>query len=143
MATYSASDLTTKPVHTAEFGNASVYIGTNAASGTNVATGDKIRLCKVPAGFRAHKFTVVNTSFGTTVPATVQFEPLDGSTATTFGTTDMLSLQTASASGTDYSKAPVAVTKDSYLTLLLGTVSSGNGTGVATGIIEGEFLGAA
>ena len=142
MATYTSADLNTKPLYSGCEGNCYTYYGTSAATSTNVATADKIRVCKVPAGFVATDVTVVNTTFGTTVPATVQFEPLDGTAATTFGSTDMLALQTASASGTTYAKAPVAVSKDSYVTLLLGTVSAGNGTGVATLIVRGEGFGA-
>ena len=141
MATYSAADLDAKALFSYESGNAGVYYGTSAATSTNVATGDVIRICKVPAGFVCIEAVVVNTSFGTTVPATIRFSPIDGSTAVTFGSTDAVTLQTAAANGTYFAKAPVAVAKDSYVELLLGTVSSGNGTGVATVIVKGELTG--
>lgn len=142
MANYQSADLNSKALYSSDDGNTGIYYGTSAATSTNIATGDKLRICKVPAGFNALKATVVNTTFGTTVPATIQFEPIDGSAAVTFGSTDGVTLQTASANGSLFAKAPVYVAKDSYVTLLIGTVSAGNGTGVATVIVEGEILGA-
>lgn len=141
MATYNGADLS-KVTFSQAFGNAAVFYGTSTATSTSVATGDIIRICKVPAGFVCTEAVVVNTSFGTTVPATIQFAPLDGTTATSFGSTDGVTLQTAAASGTAFAKAPVTVSKDSYVQLLLGTVSAGNGTGVATVIVKGELTGA-
>lgn len=140
MATYTSADLNAKPTFTG-CGNQAIYYGTSQATSTTIATGDKLRICKVPAGFVCVEAVVVNTTFGTTVPATIQFEPLDGTAATSFGTTDAVTLQTAAASGTYFAKAPVKVTKDSYVTLLVGTVSSGNGTGVATVVVKGENFG--
>lgn len=142
MATYKSADLDTKSLYSGDKGNAYTFYGTSAATSTNIATGDKIRVCKVPAGFVATDVIVVNTTFGTTVPATIQFEPLDGTAATSFGSTDGVTLQTAAANGTLFAKAPVRVEKDSYVTLLIGTVSAGNGTGVATVIVNGEGFGA-
>lgn len=141
MATYDSADLNAKPLAAGNHGNAAKYYGTSVATGTNVATGDVIRICKVPAGFVATDVMVVNTSFGTTVPATIQFAPLDGSTPVAFGSTDGVTLQTAAANGSLFAKAPVRVEKDSYVQLLVGTVSSGNGTGVATVIVNGELIG--
>ena len=41
-----------------------------------------------------------------------------------------------------FARAPVTVAKDSYVTLLVGTVGTPNGTGVATVIVNGEYFGA-
>ena len=90
----------------------------------------------------ANEAIVVNTTFGTTVPAALQFEPLDGSAAVDFVAAGGITLQTASANGSMFARAPVAVLKDSYVTLTVGTVSAGNGTGVATVIVNGEYFGA-
>ena len=141
MPTYNSADLSTKPLYAGDDGNANSYYGTSVATSTNLATADKIRVCKVPAGFLVTNVMITNTTFGTTAPATVQFEPLDGTAATNFTAVDAVTLQTAS-SGTLLVKAPVAVTKDSYVTLLIGTVGTPNGTGVATVVVNGEFLGA-
>ena len=142
MPIYNSADLNAKPLYSGDDGNANVYFGTSVATGTNLATGDKIRVCKVPAGFVALTATVTNTSFGTAAPATLQFEPLDGSAPVPFSATDGVPLQTASANGTLFAKGPVAVAKDSWVTLLVGTVATPNGTGVATVIVNGEYFGA-
>lgn len=141
MPTYNAADLNSKPLYSGDDGNTNTYYGTSVATGSNLATGDKLRVCKVPAGFVALTAVVANTSFGTTAPATIQFEPLDGSTPVAFSATDEVTLQTAS-SGTLIAKAPVKVAKDSWVTLLAGTVGTPNGTGVATVIVNGEYFGA-
>ena len=142
MATYNSADLNSKPLFTGDDGNSNTYYGTSVATGTNIATGDKIRVCKVPAGFVANEAIVVNTTFGTTVPAALQFEPLDGSASVDFVAAGGVTLQTASANGSMFARAPVAVAKDSYVTLTVGTVSAGNGTGVVTVIVNGEYFGA-
>jgi hypothetical protein len=142
MPTYNSADLNAKALWSKENGNAGIFYGTSVATSTTIATADKIRVCKVPAGMKVLKVTVINTTFGTTVPATIQFAPIDGTTAVQFGTTDAVTLQTAAANGTVFAKAPVDVAKDSFVELLVGTVSSGNGTGVATVIVEGELFGA-
>lgn len=142
MPIYNSADLNSKPLFTGDDGNSNTYYGTSVATGTNLATGDKIRICKVPAGLVVNEAIVVNTSFGTTAPAGLQFEPLDGSTPVDFVAAGGITLQTASANGTMFARAPVAVAKDSYVTLTVGTVSAGNGTGVATVIVNGEYFGA-
>ena len=142
MATYNSADLNSKPLFSGDKGNSAAYYGTSVATGTNLATGDKIRVCKVPAGFVANEAIVVNTSFGITAPAGIQFEPLDGSTPVDFVAAGGVTLQTASANGTMFARAPVTVAKDSYVTLLVGTVGTPNGTGVATVIVNGEYFGA-
>ena len=142
MPTYSATDLTTKAVNNPQRGNAVTYFGT-VANGTNVATADKLRACVVPAGTIVTDVVIRNTTFGTTAPATIQFEPLDGTTATSFTATDDVTLQTASK-GTVFggNAGAVRLTKDSYLTLLVGTVSAG-GQGTAYVTVHGEGVGVA
>jgi hypothetical protein len=142
MATYSATDLTSKNVNTPHRGNAVTYYG-SVTNGTNVATADKLRMCVVPAGVVVTDVVVRNASLGTTVPATIQLEPLDGSSATSFTATDDVTLQTASKGSVfGGSSGAVRTTKDSYLTLLVGTVSAG-GQGAVSVVVHGEGVGAA
>lgn len=144
MATYSAADLNAKPVYAGDCGNTYIYFGTSAAPTANFATGDKVRLGKITAGVKVTAVCISNTVFGSsTAPATIQFEPLDGTTAVSFGSTDGVPLGTASANGTWYHKDAVTVAKDSYITLLAGTVAAtGNTTGVASITVLGEGFGA-
>ena len=137
MATYNSGDLA-KSVRSSALANGQVYSGTLTPS-ANVATGDILRFCIVPAGTAVHRITVVNASLGTTVPGDLELAPVDGSTKTTFSAA--FAFGTANASGSAVVKAPVLTTKDCWLQTTLGTVSSGS-TGAVTLIAEGEGIGA-
>jgi hypothetical protein len=143
MATYSSVDLNTKVVYSGCEGNAYIYFGTSAAPTANFTTADKVRLGRIPAGTKVTAVCISNTVFGSsTAPATIQFEPVDGSTPVQFGTTDGVPLGSASANGTWYHKDAVTVAKNSYITLLAGTVAAtGNTTGVASITVLGEYFG--
>ena len=97
---------------------------------TNVATGDVLKFCVLPAGTNIHRVTVVNATLGTTVPGDIEFAPTDGSTKTTFSSA-AFAFGTANANGSTIAKKPVLLTKDCWLQVTVGTVSSGS-TGEVT-----------
>ena len=138
MATYNSGDLA-KSVRSSALANGQVYSG-SLTPASNVATGDVLTFCVIPAGTNLHRVTVVNASLGTTVPGDIELAPVDGSTKTTFASA--FAFGTANASGSAVVKAPVLTTKDCFLQVTLGTVSSGS-TGAVTLIAEGEGIGAA
>ena len=138
MATYNSGDLA-KSVRSSALANGQVYSGSLTPS-ANVATGDVLKFCVLPAGTNIHRVTVVNATLGTTVPGDIEFAPTDGSTKTTFASA--FAFGTANASGSAVVKAPVLLAKDCWLQVTLGTVSSGS-TGAVTLIAEGEGIGAA
>lgn len=137
MATYNSGDLA-KSVRSSALANGQVYSGTLTPT-ANVATGDILKFCVIPAGTNVHRVTVVNATLGTTVPGDIEFAPTDGSTKTTFSAA--FAFQTANANGSSVNKAPVLLAKDSWLQVTLGTVSAGS-TGAVTLIAEGEGIGA-
>ena len=139
MATYNSGDLA-KSVRSSALANGQVYSGTLTPS-ANVATGDVLKFCVLPAGTNIHRVTVVNATLGTTVPGDIEFAPTDGSTKTTFSSA-AFAFGTANANGSTIAKKPVLLAKDCWLQVTLGTVSSGS-TGAVTLIAEGEGIGAA
>lgn len=142
MTTYSASDLATKNVNNGHRPNAVTYFG-SVTTTSNAVAADVVRFCVVPAGTLVTAVTVtVTTAFGaSTTPATLQFAPLDGTAATSFGATDAVILAAVSK-GITYAPTPVRLTKDSYCTLLIGTPTTA-ATGVANVVVHGEGVGAA
>jgi hypothetical protein len=139
MPTYNASDLLLKPARSSALANQNVIFGTVTPS-ANVAAADVIRFAIIPAGTWIHRVTVVNASLGTTIPGSLEFAPVDGSTKTTFSSADY-AFGTASANGTAIVKKPVLVSKDSYLQVTITSVSTPS-TGEVTLIAEGEGFGA-
>lgn len=138
MATYNSGDLA-KSVRSSALANGQVYSGTLTPS-ANVATGDVLKFCVIPAGTNVDSITVINADLGTAAPGDIEFAPLDGSTKTTFASA--FAFGTANANGSTVAKKPVLVTKDSWLQVTLGTVDTGS-TGEVTLIARGEGIGAA
>ena len=138
MATYNSGDLA-KSVRSSALANGQVYSGTLTPS-ANVATGDVLRFCVIPAGTNVDSITVVNADLGTAAPGDIEFAPVDGSTKTTFASA--FAFGTANANGSTVAKKPVLLAKDSWLQVTLGTVDTGS-TGEVTLIARGEGIGAA
>jgi hypothetical protein len=147
MATYTALDLTSKPL--AGVDQAAVYFGT-IAPGTATATADLLRPCRLPSGLKVAALMVnVRTAFGATAPASIGFANTDGSaldataypapatqiaaaTDTTFATTGLKMVMP---------QAGVFVTvRESFLQILFGTVATG-AAGTADVVVFGEFVG--
>lgn len=139
MPNYDSVDLNSKALHGNVYGNAVSYSG-NAVLGVAPVTADKIRVCKVPAGTKVTDVILTNTDLGTTVPATLQFEPDDGSAATVWTAVDSIALGTANPNGLLVAPVPVIITKDSKLVLLCGTVSAG-AAGSVSAVVNGELVG--
>lgn len=137
MANVNATDIT-KSVKS-DGGNASTFYGTLTAT---PATGDVWRLCKVPAGFHVTEAVLINADLGTAAPADFGYEHIDGSTGdddNAFG--DDLALGTASTGTIAYfPDAPVAIEKDSYITLTFGTINTG-ASGKVSCLVKGELKG--
>ena len=138
MATYNSGDLA-KSVRSSALANGQVYSGTLTPS-ANVATGDVLKFCVIPAGTNVDSITVVNADLGTAAPGDIEFAPVDGSTKTTFASA--FAFGTANANGSTVAKKPVLLAKDSWLQVTLGTVDTGS-TGEVTLIARGEGIGAA
>lgn len=138
MATVSATDIT-KTVKS-DGGNASTFYGTYTGT---PATGDVWRMCKVPAGFKVTETVIINADLGTAAPADFGYDHIDGSTGdddNAFG--DDLALGTASAGTIAYfADAPVAIEKDSFITLTFGTINTG-ASGKVSVLVKGELFGA-
>lgn len=142
MATVSATDLNTKPLWSGDCGNLGVFYGTYTGT---PATGDVWRFCKIPAGIKVLKVTIINEDLGTAAPCDFGYAPTDGSTASATAFASAVALGTASTAdvGTNklFADAPVSVAKDSYLIGTFGTISVGN-SGKVSVIVEGELFGA-
>jgi hypothetical protein len=135
MANISATDIS-KPVSTCP--NTGIYYG--AVTATPV-TGDVWRLCKVPAGIRVTSVVLVNADLGTSAPADIGFGHVDGTVGDVdaFGAAQELG---TAATTVDYlGDAPVAIAKDSFITLTFGTINTGN-SGKVSVIVTGELFGA-
>jgi hypothetical protein len=149
MATYTASDLLTKPLPGID--QASNYFGTISNS-VATATGDLLRPLKLPAGFRMSvMFVNVRTAFGTTAPASIGISHVDGSTvpALVYGTATAATVITAATDTIHASTGNKLVmpqigawttSKESYLEVLFGTIGTG-AAGVADYSVIGEFAG--
>ena len=140
MPTYSAADLLSKPKHLGQYGEANIAHGKVTPSSV-VVTADKLRVCIIPAGTEVNALLMAWSTFGTTAPADVGYEPVNTSegplaaSATYFKTAH--AFQTASADGTLFCGFdPVKFEQDVFLTLVFGTVSAG-----AAGTIRANVLG--
>lgn len=139
MTTKTATDLNGKPVWSKEDGNMGIFYGTLTET---PATGDVWKLCKIPAGMRVIRATLINADLGTAAPADFGYLPVDGSAGSAAAFGDDLALGTANTGRVAYfADAPVSVEKESYVALTFGTVDTG-AAGKVSVIIEGELFGA-
>ena len=139
MATYSATDLNSKPLWSGDCGNMGVFYGTYTGT---PATGDVWRLCKIPAGMKVLRITLVNADLGTAAPADFGYLPVSGATGDADAFLAAQALGTASTGTLKYfGDAPVAITEDSYAALTFGTIDTG-ASGKVSVIVEGELFGA-
>lgn len=145
MATYNASDLTSKPL-VGSLENASVYFG-NVTPGVNTATADLLRPCKLPAGFMICALILnVRTAFATTAPAKIGFSHVDGSTPSLASPDVSIAPITDTSHATTGVKVvcpavgPILLQKDSYLEVVFGTIATA-ASGVADYTVLGETRG--
>ena len=147
MATYNATDLNAKPLWSGDCGNMGIFYGTYTGT---PATGDVWRLCKLPAGAKVIRITLINADLGTAAPADFGFLPVDGSTVDAAGvaTVDADAFLNDQALGTAstgtiayFADAPVNIPRTSYAALTFGTIDTG-ASGKVSCIIECELFGA-
>lgn len=120
MPTYSSADINTKPIQNGE-GHAVVYDGSASTGAVAAATGDILRLMRVPAGTRLCEVSIrVTAAAAATAPSSLRLSPVDGTAATELVAAGDTVLATANKK--DMNFAPVTVAKDSFLELLLGTL---------------------
>lgn len=121
---------------------------TDSDTATGIASGDKVRLGVLPAGFRVYDSQViVSDAFSASVTANLGFEYVDGvdvasapQSATQFGAA--LALSAAGRLRNATTNAPVTLAKDAYL--ILTTAGAANAVvGVADVMVEGVLTGAA
>jgi hypothetical protein len=120
---------------------------TDSDVSTGIASGDKVRLGVLPAGFRFDDSQViVSDAFSATVTANLGFEYIDGVDSTTvpqsatyFGAALALSAVARLRNAT--TNAPVTLPKDAYLILTTGGAANA-AVGIADIFIEGVLIGA-
>lgn len=129
-------------------GNASVFADSVTVS-ANIASGDKLRLAKVPGGTKVSRVVIKNADLdsGTTLQAKIGFEADDGTAIAATAAVADFSAAVAAAGAWGQSAAtttyelfpPVVVPKDAFLTVQ--ATAAGVGTGDVHGKVEGEALG--
>lgn len=136
MPTYTSADI--NKALPAGQGEAVVYDGAVTLA-VAAASADKLNVMKIPAGTRLCEVSInVTTAFAATAPSTLQLAPLDGSAVTVVVAAGDTVLATVNKKAMAF--APVTVTKDSYLQLLLGTLvtpAAGALTATALGMANG------
>lgn len=114
---------------------------------TGIASGDKVRLGVLPAGFRMDDSQIiVSDAFTASVTANLGFEYVDGvdsaavpQSATYFGSA--VAINTAGRYRNATTNAPVTLPKDAYLILTTGGAANA-AVGVADIFVEGVLTGA-
>lgn len=143
MATYSASDLVTKPKVMGEWGDLTVADGKVVPS-IAVVTGDTLRLCIIPAGTEVNAVIIANASMGGPAPADIGYSPVstaDGPLAanlTYFKAA--LALGTASDGSVLANFDVIKFEQDVYLTATFGAVTAGT-TGTTRASVLGKAKG--
>lgn len=140
MANYKATDITSKPKHLGQYGEANIVNGKVTASSA-VVTADTVDICIIPAGTEVNALVLQWSTFGTTAPADVGYVPVSSDEGALVADPDYfaaaVAFQTASANGTLYAGFdPVKFEQDVYLRMTFGTVSAG-----AAGTVRGNVLG--
>lgn len=139
-----------KPIHSASYGNQSVFSDTLSVATTNLTAADNLRYCEVPGGTLVHRVVVKTTdmdSNGTpTLTAKIGFIPVDGSAAPSGADTAVAATAAwgQSAATTVYEiLPPYLVAVDSYLSVVIGTGAATAAAGTINAVISGEAQGIA
>ena len=120
-----------------------VVFADSAVIAANLATTDKVRLCKIPAGTKVDRVVIKNPDLdsGATLAVNIGFSNMDGSTSTQATAVASAATTWRAAATTTYELfPPVTVEKDAYLEVV--PTVAGVGTGTVYGKVEGENLGA-
>lgn len=146
MATYSATDLLTKNIFGSHEQNGVVVSGSITPGAATL--NDVYRVCRIPAGFIAHRLTVKNADLDSNVSPTLTIKagylPVDGSAGVdnAFIASGSTILQSAAGvAGNAFVVKPVAIEKESYLVITVTASAATFAAGEITCILEGEGLG--
>lgn len=146
MTTKTSSNV--NPIYSNDEGNASVFVDSVAVATTDLDSGDIVKLVKVAAGSNVHRVTVKNTDLDANVSpaltAKIGFSPIDGSAAPSGADTAVTAdgAWGQSAATTTYEIfPPYRVEKDSWLTIVIGTVAATQASGTISAKVEAEALG--
>lgn len=141
---------TRKPIHSASYGNASVFTDALSVATTNLTAADNLRYCEVPGGTLVHRVVVKNTDMDVnatpTLTAKIGFTPVDGSAAPSGADTAVAATAAwgQSAATTAYDiLPPYLVTADSYLSIVIGTGAATAAAGTINAAVSGEVQGIA
>ena len=147
MANIDAVDLPYKNVPSSHLANVVAVTGSRTLA-ANPTAADAIRLCKIPPGFQAYRLTIKNAdldSNGTpTLVISAGYRPVDGSAGVdnAFIAAGSTILQAASGvGGNSFFVKPVAIEKESYLVLVVGTAAATFAAGEITAVLEGIGVG--
>ncbi|OGT02158.1 MAG: hypothetical protein A2143_00750 [Gallionellales bacterium RBG_16_57_15] len=142
MANANYQPTSTSAVYAGEDGNRVVFQD-NSVIAANLATTDKVRLCKIPAGTRIDRVVIKNPDLdsGATLAVNIGFAHIDGSSGGSATAVASAATTWQAAATTTYELfPPVELAKDAYLECV--PTVAGVGTGTVYGKIEGEALGA-
>ena len=145
MPNYNTTD--TSPVFACGYGNRVEFDGVATVTAA-LGIGDKVRICKIPAGTKVDRVVIKTGDMdsGTTLTDKIGWEPLDGSVVSGADVAFCASGATtrqAPALTTYEIFPPVVVKVDSWLTLQCVTAAAGQAGNVdVAGKVEGVSLGA-
>lgn len=128
-------------VYASDCGNRSVFAD-GAVVLANLATTDKVRLCKIPAGTKVDRVVIKNPDLdsGANLAMNIGFSHIDGSTlAQSTAVASAATTWQAAATTTYEIFPPLLLEKDAYLECV--PTVGGVGTGTVYGKVEGESIG--
>jgi len=119
-----------------------VVFADNAIVAADLATTDKVRLCKIPAGTKVDRVVVKNPDLdsGMTLAVNIGFSYQDGSSGPSATAVAAAANTWRAVATTTYELfPPITLEKDAYLECV--PTVGGVGTGTVYGKVEGECLG--
>lgn len=129
------------PLFSGDDGNRVIFKGATAIA-ANLATTDKVRLCKIPAGTEIDKVVIKNPDLdsGTTLAVNIGFEYEDGTSGPSATAVASAAATWQAAAETTYHLFPaVRLERDAYLVAV--PTAAGVGTGTVYAKALGENLG--
>jgi hypothetical protein len=141
MANVTATDLTKKILHMAEFGNA-VSEDFPALALTGVNATEKAYLGIIPAGTRVHEMRLVTSgTLGASTSVDLGYEPVDGSSPAAVNNYWLNDLTSTAALNSVSAAEPITFNKAVKIVLLVNTANV-TGSPTATVYYQGKVVGA-
>lgn len=143
MATVENRSLVQQIPHSGEYGNVSVWGPKTPFQQAGVASGDVLRICRIPAGSRVDDFSLVFDDCGTSVTCKVGYEPVKSADGPTAVDDYWLAAgqDIAAAAGVARSAVhPITFDYDVYVTLTVAGAAF-TGSPKLTVIARGEAVG--